>query len=62
MFTALWINWRSPVDSWLLSEGVGMLGRAGGGLEKKIAAEGIFRQKKLQVFEVVGLVCEELLG
>ena len=31
-------------------------------LEKKIAAEGIFGQKKLQVFEVVGLVCEELLG
>ena len=36
MFTVLWINWRVPVSFWGLGEGFWMLGKAGGGLEKKI--------------------------
>ena len=57
MFTALWINWRVPANSWLLSEGVETLGRAGGGSWKKIGAGGISGQKRVQVFEVEGSVC-----
>ena len=36
LVVALWINWKVPVGFWDLSEGVGMLGKAGGGLEKEI--------------------------
>ena len=47
VFAALWFNWRSPVDFWDLGEGLGMLGRAGGRLEREFADGGIFRQKML---------------
>ena len=43
--------------SWLLSEGVGRLGRAGRGLKKKFRAGWISGQERVQVFEVEGSVC-----
>ena len=48
--------------SWMTGEGFWMLGRAGGGLEKKIGCWVDFGQKMLQVFEVEGLACGELVG
>ena len=39
------IDWKVPVDFWDLGEGVGMLRRAGGGLEKKFRAGWISRQE-----------------
>ena len=57
--TALWLNWKVPATCWRLGEGSWMSGRAGGGLEKEMAVDRIFWQKRLQVFEVGGLVCGE---
>ena len=59
MSTALWLNWKVLVSFWLLSEGLWMFGRAGGGLEEKFGASRIFWQEVLLVFEVGGLVCRE---
>ena len=50
---------KVPVEFWLLSEGLRMFGRAGGGLEEKIGTGRIFWQEVLQVFEVGDLVCGE---
>ena len=59
MLTVLWFNWKMPAASWLLSEGFWVLELGRGSLEREIAEVWISRQKMLQVFEVVGLVCEE---
>ena len=61
MSAAFWISWRMPATCWRLGEGVWMLGRAGGGLEKKIGTGLIFWQEWLQVFVVMGFGCRELL-
>ena len=59
MSTALCLNWKVPATCWRLGEGPWMSGRTGGGLEKEMAVDQIFWQKRLQVFEVGGLVCGE---
>ena len=59
LYAALRINWKVPASFWLLSEGLWILRRAGGGLEKKMAADRIFLQNWVQVFAVEGLVCGE---
>ena len=46
LYAALWFNWRSPASFWGLGEGLWILRRAGGGLEKKMAAGLILDRKR----------------
>ena len=45
MSAALWLKWRSPVDSWMLGDGVWRVRLGRGLLEKEIAAGWIFWQR-----------------
>ena len=57
LYAVLWINWRVPTSFWGLGEGLWILGRAVGGLVKKMVADQIFWQNWVQVFAVMGSGC-----